>query len=489
MRRTAESVRGMFAALDRRAAAAIVGMALALGAGVVGLAVAALGPLWAAALVAAIGAGVWLLVDLWAGLYASLAVMLLLPFASLPFKLGIRFTFLDVGMGAFMVVYALQWMKGKRRKLITTPLHAPMLLFAVLIAISYVFGLRHAPFTTNVARKVAEMVLAILFALLLVDVMQHKDDIRRVALIVTIFGTLLALGGIVLYVLPDSLAERLLVTLARFEYPGGGVIRYVEDNPALQERAISTAVDPNALGGILVVIGALIAPNIFARRPITGEDTRGRLLALGMFGVVAGCLYLTYSRNALVALGTALGFIALVRYRKLIPLMIAGALLLLLLPQTQGYVARFIVGFQGGDLATQMRFGEYKDAFKLIGRYPLVGVGFTAAPDIDIYLGVASMYLLILSNMGLIGLAAFALVMGGLFVYAWGARKAIRADSALEPVVLGTLAALAGTLAAGILDHYFFSLDFIPLVTLFWVLVGLALAGIRAARDGATLTH
>lgn len=489
MRQTTESVQGMFATLDRRAAAAIVGMALALGAGLVGLAVAALGPLWAAALVAAMGAGVWLLVDLWAGLYASLAVMLLLPFASLPFKLGIRFTFLDVGMGAFMVVYALQWMKGKRRKLITTPLHAPMLLFAALIAISYVFGLRHAPFTTNVARKVAEMVLAILFALLLLDVLRHKDDIRRVALSVAIFGTLLALGGIVLYVLPDALAERLLVTLARFEYPGGGVIRYVEDNPALQERAISTAVDPNALGGILVVIGALIAPNIFAKRPIMGDGTRGRLIALGMFGVTAGCIYLTYSRNALVALGTALGFIALVRYRKLIPLMIAGALLLLLLPQTQGYVARFIEGFQGGDLATQMRFGEYKDALKLIGRYPLVGVGFTAAPDIDIYLGVASMYLLMLSNMGLMGLAAFALVMGGLFAYAWGARKAIRTDSALEPVVLGALAALAGTLAAGILDHYFFSLDFIPLVTLFWVLVGLALAGIRSARDGTTLTR
>ncbi|MCB9162257.1 MAG: hypothetical protein H6644_20845 [Caldilineaceae bacterium] len=43
-------------------------------------------------------------------------------------------------------------------------------------------------------------------------------------------------------------------------------------------------------------------------------------------------------------------------------------------------MARLLAGFAGEDLATQMRFGEYKDALILIGRYPLFGVGFTGTP-------------------------------------------------------------------------------------------------------------
>jgi hypothetical protein len=41
-------------------------------------------------------------------------------------------------------------------------------------------------------------------------------------------------------------------------------------------------------------------------------------------------------------------------------------------------VAHFVEGLQGQDLATQMRFGEFKDAFILIERHPL-GVGFAGA--------------------------------------------------------------------------------------------------------------
>ena len=61
---------------------------------------------------------------------------------------------------------------------------------------------------------------------------------------------------------------------------------------------------------------------------------------------------------------------------------------------------RLLEGFSGQDLATQMRFGEYKDALILIERYPLFGVGFTGTPDMDIYLGVSMLYLIIAENMG-----------------------------------------------------------------------------------------
>ncbi len=55
-------------------------------------------------------------------------------------------------------------------------------------------------------------------------------------------------------------------------------------------------------------------------------------------GVVA--LYLTYSRSALLGLASAIAMLAVLKYRRLIPWMIAAALLILLLPVTQGYVER-----------------------------------------------------------------------------------------------------------------------------------------------------
>ena len=118
------------------------------------------------------------------------------------------------------------------------------------------------------------------------------------------------------------------------------------------------------------------------------------------------------------------------RYRKLLVIIVAALALVLILPQTQSYVTHFFQGLevlqdaQGGDLSTQMRMGEYSDALILIQRYPILGVGFTGAPDIDIYLKAANLYLMITSQMGLVGLAAFSIVMATLFGSAWRVREA-----------------------------------------------------------------
>src|SRR5690606_36852946 len=149
-------------------------------------------------------------------------------------------------------------------------------------------------------------------------------------------------------------------------------------------RAIGTAVDPNVLGGMLILVGALLAPQLIAKHSLFP-----RWFTAIMLGAATLAIYLTYRRSALLGLATAIGLIAVLKSRRLIPLGIVAALLLFLLPQTQEYVARLLEGFRGQDLATQMRFGEYRDALTLVARYPLFGVGFTGVPDIDLYLGVS----------------------------------------------------------------------------------------------------
>jgi O-antigen ligase len=181
----------------------------------------------------------------------------------------------------------------------------------------------------------------------------------------------------------------------------------------------------------------------------------------------------------MAALVAGLLLIAAARYRRMLIVLALGAALVLVLPVTQDYVTRFVEGVQGQDLATQMRFGEYKDAFILINRYPVLGVGFSGAPEIDIYVGVSNAYLLIASKMGLVGLSAFGLVIAVVFGWAGARRKAVYADESLTALWLGLLAGLAAALTVGLFDHYFFNLNFQAAGTLFWMFVGLSLAATR----------
>jgi O-antigen ligase len=287
-----------------------------------------------------------------------------------------------------------------------------------------------------------------------------------------------AVIAVTFYVIPEEWTVAVLDRLARFDYPGGyGALRYIEDDPQGTMRAIGTAVDPNVLGGMMILVAALAAPQLAAK-----ESILPAWMAWAMMATATLALYLTYSRSALLGLGAALALLGVLKYRRLILVGVAGMALLLFLPQTQEYVARFAEGIAGQDLATQMRFGEYKDALTLIGRYPVFGVGFTGVPDIDLYLGVSMLYLIIAENMGLVGLLAFLGAMVGYFVMmARGWRRGF--SPSLEAILLGLASAVLGALVSGFFDHYWFNMTYPHMTVLFWLFVGLATATILVQQS------
>jgi O-antigen ligase len=300
-------------------------------------------------------------------------------------------------------------------------------------------------------------------------------------LAIIVAGFLAALIGVFLYFIPSDWSIRLLSALGRVGYPtGSGVLRYVEDNPDLALRAISTSTDPNVLGGLLILITTVTAAQLFARKPLLPKP-----IIAGMVFVEGLCLYLTYSRRSMAGLIAGLGILALVKYRKLIPVMIVGAMLLLLLPQTQDYVQHFVEGIQLQDLATLMRLGEYKDALILIGRHPWIGVGFVATPEGSLYIGVSNVYLLIAEEMGLVGLGAFLVIIVLFFRQVWLAWPQVRGQAGLEAILLGLTAAVVGILVGGIFDHYFFNLSFPHSVAVFWLFLGLAMVAVGLGMEDA----
>lgn len=442
-----------------------------------GLVLAYGGPLAAVALLLAGTAVIVVLRNIEIGFWGVIVVVCLLPFATLPFDIGLTPTFLDLALAAVIGVWALGLVTGKQRAVITTPITLPLVIFILVAVFAFIFGLANGPLTPTLLRKFAELILSLCFVFVIIDYCRTWNQLEQLVKVLLLAGAGAALLAIGLWLLPDDTTNDLLNTLVRLGYPGGWVIRYIEENPELFERAIGTSVDPNVLGGLLLMLGALAGPQLVAKRPLFP-----RWLAMVIFGLLFLALILTFSRGALVGLVSGLGFVALARYRRLLPYMLVIGLLFLLLPPAQAYILRFVEGIQGQDLATQMRYGEYKDALILVQRYPVFGVGFAGTPDVDIYLGVANVYLTIAQTMGLVGLLAFFAVLGTLFGYAFFNRHIFKTDAGKDPIWLGLHAAIIGGLVAGLFDHYLFNLEFHHAVTAFWLFVGLAAAATRLGR-------
>jgi len=462
----------------------------------VGYLLAEFGLLIGGAGLAALFLGLWMLRNIEVAYWTVISVVCLLPFASFPFEIGLTPTFLDAALGALFLVWALQIATGDQREFVGTPLGLPIAVFALLAVGSFVFGLAHAPLTSYVLRHFAEVLLSVALFFLVVNTVHDAGRLRRIVRALLLCAFAAAALGVLLYIVADQISDDLVIralsALGRLGYPTGpGVLRYIREDPELPMRATSTSVDPNVLGSLLNLALGISVPQLFARHPLI----RRRYL-VPMLGVMALCLGLTISRGSLVGVGAALAIVATLRYRKLWPFLLVALVLMLILPQTQDYVVHFVQGVRGEDLATKMRFGEYKDALILIRRYPWLGVGFAGSPDIDTYIGVSNVYLLIAEQMGLVGLTSFLVVMVVLFARFWRTRHLAAADGStelaevpeLEPLWWGLHAGIIGALVGGIFDHYFFNLDFHHSVTLFWLVVGLATAATELIRRGARAT-
>jgi O-antigen ligase len=460
-----------------------LGILLALAGGVV---IAFGSPAIAFAIVVGAVAGGIVLSNIEYGLYAVIGIAVLLPFGAVPLNVGFNPTFLDLALLAVFGMWLARGLTRQSERFVATPLALPIVVFLVLAIFSFVAGLAYAPVHQEVVRHFAEVLISIALFFVIVNVVQTREQLGRVVTALIVAGFLSAALGTILYFLPRNTSIYLLSLLRVFRYPTGDrVLRFIEDDPNNPMRAISTSVDPNVLGGLMILVTALTAPQLFASQPLLPR----RWLTV-MWATMVACMILTFSRGAFLGLGLALAVIATARYRPMIALMLVGVAVILFLPFTQDYVGHLQDAFMGSDRATQMRLGEYKDAINLISRYPIFGVGFGGSPDIDTYLGVSSVYLLMAEEMGLVGLTAFLVTMA-LFFYrvtqSW--FEGLARDAFLASILLGVAGALLGALIGGLTDHYFFNLKFPHSVALFWLYVGLGMAAVRLGTLTNTDEH
>jgi O-antigen ligase len=452
--------------------------AVALGAVVGGA--AAFGPLYAVAGLLALLAGYALLTSTNLGLALAFALLTLLPFGTLPFKAIITPSLLTLTLAALLLVWGLRMLTHSHAyDLRLSPLGLPILGLLGLTFFSLVLGAGGIPTTTTLHNYV-KFVLGVLLFFSVVNCVRTREQARFALRVLIGCGGLAALVGLLLYALNDETALRLLVALGRIGYPTSGrVLRYVEDDPEGLERAIGTSVDPNSFGGLLALLIALAAAQLFAARP---------LMPRWLLAVLTGCmglaLLLTFSRAALFGVIFSTAYLATLRYRRLWWAMVGAALLVVALLVGLGmageFAQRMSEGVQFQDQAQQMRLAEYQNALAIIRRYPLFGIGFGEAPEIDLVAGVSSIYLTIASRLGLLGLGVFLSIVVAWFLRSL--RLLPRLDGELGPWALGAQAGIVAALSVGLADHYFFNIEFSHMVALFWGCMGLGVAVEEIAR-------
>lgn len=243
------------------------------------------------------------------------------------------------------------------------------------------------------------------------------------------------------------------------------------------ERSTAFGFDENDLGSILA-LGVPMAWYLAGRggRPWT------RVLAAGYVLVGSLAVLLTGSRGALLVLLAAVLLTAALASTRSLPvragvlaglLVVGVALLMLVPPQTQARLATLPDEVRAGDLND--RTPLWAAAVEIIADHPVLGTG-AGTSDVGIAarrsveMGVHDTYLAIGAELGLVGLALFALAL----LAAW------RRTRAAPPRVRGVASALLLTLLLAMTPLHWQQQKAV------WVLVGLVVAWSDAAvREGA----
>jgi len=391
------------------------------------------------------------------GLLVFVAVVSLLPFGVVPVRLGVQFTLLDVTLTLTLLVTLFALLR-ERRPIVDSPLNGPLGLFIGLAMVSFTLGTTFA-FSADLVRQFLKLVNSLLLYFTVVQVVRARGQVEQVVRALIVCGALAAAIAIGLYFLPRATTVQLLSALRPLGYPSGPeVLRTIPDTDTL--RATGTSIDPNLLGGLLMMSAALTIGQLLAPQPM--------LPRLGLVGLAAGqivALGLTYSRAAWVGLAVAVLYLGTFRYRRAWVVAALGGLGLVFAPQGNAVLTRFLEAFGSRDPATALRLVEYHTAIELIRQYPWFGVGFGAGPNVELFLGVSSLYLLIAEEMGLVGLAVFLGMMVRLFAESLRGLSGLRLPRN-QGLALSLQSCLAAGLASGLFDHYFFR--FPHSLALFW---------------------
>lgn len=427
-------------------------------------------------MIAALVAGIAVISDVRAGLWIAIAIVTILPFAVIPVRVGLTLTGLEAVSLALIGVWVARTLLYRDHFLPASFPAAAIILFLTVTLFAFLLGVDRG-YTTQTYHDYAKFLMAVAMVFIVWTSIRRLDDHRRLLNAVLLGGSISAAIGLIFQLLGPGFQERVLVRLIPLGYPDTRIVRYIEDDPGRAMRLVSTSVDPNSAGGMLALAFVIGAVQLISRQPIIAR--RLCMVAVPLTGMA---LLLTQSRGAWLGAAAGLGVAAILRYRWLIPVGVAGLAGMLVIGIGTAFFERLWLGLTLQDPATVLRLREYQNAIEIIRQYPLFGVGFGDAPSIELQTGVSSIYLTIGQQTGFLGLFVFLFTFAviGVAGLKWWYQRRTRMTGDL---MLTLLAVLAAALTIGVFDHYFFNIQFPHMSALLWILVGLVLALARPVYE------
>ena len=327
----------------------------------------------------------------------------------------------------------------------------------VLLLLSGIVGVVVAPdHTRALGIYRAYFVEAIAIYYIAVDVVRTKDDLRRVLLIAAIGSSAFAIGQI-----------------GRF---GMAEVQHsieIDNGPAF----LNTSANAVAM--------FLEPPLAFAAGlALFGSSSREKLVAVLTLGLVLIAIVLTLSRASYLAMAllAVVVVVSIPRPRwRLAAVAVLGvaAVVAAQLP---------IINQRLGSFAhsVQLRWSIYGQALRMLSQRPITGAGISGFPirvapfrpgsqEVELY--PHNLWLTTWSELGIIGLLAFAAIFFGLLWQGWRALRS--AEGTYRAVIWGATGALLLYLVHGMFDSPYWKND---LSVEFWLLAALMVIGVRGAR-------
>ena len=392
--------------------------------------------------VAVLGVALGLARPAW-GLAAALTVAMLAPFLVVPQRFGVQPPVLDVIVAATVASTAIRAIGGQSESRRGWNQIARWLLVVVALGATLPLAAGAAAFAASNDGEAAQLAVKMsLYALApaVVAVSWHGPrPPGALSALVTVAAAVQAGAAIVLH-LAGAAGVQFLESLGTAGYPTAGVARYLPDQ--VTPRATGLLVDPNVLG---VTLAAAVPFGL----TWIGRGPRRSALGLAAVALIGGALALTISRASWIACAAGLlVWLALVRPR--LAAAAAGVLGLAVAIAPLEPFERIRQGLLGEDRSAALRLGEIREAFRVIGRFPLLGVGYGDAPHPDTFAGVSNAWLWLAVRAGVVAALAHLTLIAGA---AQAAVKSAAADPALRPL----LASLAAFAVAGVFDHHIVS--------------------------------
>lgn len=399
------------------------------------------------------------------GLLAGLAVALLAPFLVVPQRLGVQPPILDAIVAATFLGIAVRAVQGGNRLQSGWRGTPRWLLGLAGVGMALPLAAGAAALAAigdgEAAQVAVKMSLYGLTPVMVALVCWRGFSVQALAAVITAAAAVQAMLAIVLHQAGPA-GIQTLEQLGAAGYPTRGVARFLPDQ--VTPRATGLLVDPNVLGVTL----AAALPFALAWIGVGGRRRGLGLIAVMLIGVA---LVLTISRASWIAAAAGLlVWLGLVRPR--LAALTAAALGAGVLAAPIEPFERIRQGLLAADRSAALRIDEVRESFRVIGRFPLLGVGYGAAPQPDIFAGVSNAWLWLAERAGVFAALAHLALLGG------AARAALRPAS-LDSESRPLLASLVAFVIAGVFDHHIVS--FPHLVYLLGGLAGLIVA--RAARS------